>query len=70
MSACHRPYANEEAARYANGGAYPPDLSLITKARSCSTISPVAMKTPLQPRASHLRRLDHSFSGSQPIVVV
>ena len=28
-----RPYANEEAARYANGGAYPPDLSLITKAR-------------------------------------
>lgn len=27
------PYANEEAARYANGGAYPPDLSLITKAR-------------------------------------
>ena len=28
-----RPYANEEAARYSNGGAYPPDLSLITKAR-------------------------------------
>ena len=28
-----RPYPNEEAARYANGGAYPPDLSLITKAR-------------------------------------
>ena len=28
-----RPYKNEEAARYANGGAYPPDLSLITKAR-------------------------------------
>lgn len=28
-----RPYANEQAARYANGGAYPPDLSLITKAR-------------------------------------
>lgn len=27
------PYANEEAARFANGGAYPPDLSLITKAR-------------------------------------
>jgi len=27
------PYANEEGARYANGGAYPPDLSLITKAR-------------------------------------
>lgn len=28
-----RPYANEEAARAANGGAAPPDLSLITKAR-------------------------------------
>jgi len=27
------PYPNEEAARYSNGGAYPPDLSLITKAR-------------------------------------
>lgn len=27
------PYANEVAARAANGGAYPPDLSLITKAR-------------------------------------
>lgn len=28
-----QPYPNEEAARFANGGAYPPDLSLITKAR-------------------------------------
>merc|ERR1711874_418386 len=27
------PYANENAARFANGGAYPPDLSLITKTR-------------------------------------
>jgi cytochrome c1 len=27
------PYANEQASRAANGGAYPPDLSLITKAR-------------------------------------
>lgn len=27
------PYVNEQAARYANGGAYPPDLSLITNAR-------------------------------------
>lgn len=27
------PYANEEQGRMANGGAYPPDLSLITKAR-------------------------------------
>ncbi|MDI1262296.1 MAG: cytochrome c1 [bacterium] len=28
------PFANENAARASNGGAYPPDLSLITKARS------------------------------------
>jgi ubiquinol-cytochrome c reductase cytochrome c1 subunit len=28
------PFANPEAARTANGGAYPPDLSLITKARA------------------------------------
>jgi len=27
------PFANEKAARFANGGAYPPDLSVITKAR-------------------------------------
>lgn len=27
------PYSNEEAARASNGGALPPDLSLITKAR-------------------------------------
>lgn len=27
------PYPNEQAARAANGGAYPPDLSVITKAR-------------------------------------
>lgn len=26
-----KPYSNEAAARFANGGAYPPDLSLITK---------------------------------------
>ena len=29
------PYANEEAARFANGGAYPPDLSLIAKVGLC-----------------------------------
>ncbi|MBL0942581.1 MAG: cytochrome c1, partial [Alphaproteobacteria bacterium] len=28
-----KPYANKEAARATNNGAYPPDLSLITKAR-------------------------------------
>lgn len=29
----HAPFANEKAARAANNGAYPPDLSVITKAR-------------------------------------
>jgi ubiquinol-cytochrome c reductase cytochrome c1 subunit len=29
----HSPFANERAARAANNGAYPPDLSVITKAR-------------------------------------
>jgi len=28
------PFPNENASRFANGGAYPPDLSVITKARS------------------------------------
>ena len=28
-----RPYANENAARFTNNGALPPDLSLMTKAR-------------------------------------
>lgn len=28
-----KPYPNEEAARAANNGAYPPDLSFITNAR-------------------------------------
>ncbi|CAD5188725.1 unnamed protein product [Musa acuminata subsp. malaccensis] len=28
-----QPYSNEQAARFANGGVYPPDLSLISKAR-------------------------------------
>ncbi len=28
------PFANENAAKFANGGAFPPDLSLITKARA------------------------------------
>lgn len=28
-----QPYPNEQAARFANGGAYPPDLSLITKVK-------------------------------------
>ena len=30
------PYPNEQAARYANGGAYPPNLSLITQVTSNS----------------------------------
>lgn len=34
-----QPYPNEQAARFANGGAYPPDLSLITKVLIYSTPS-------------------------------
>lgn len=34
-----RPYPNEEAARAANAGALPPDLSLITKARHGGGVS-------------------------------
>lgn len=34
-----QPYPNEAAARFANGGAYPPDLSLITKVQCLTTFS-------------------------------
>ena len=34
-----RPYPNEEASRAANGGALPPDLSLIVKARHGGAVS-------------------------------
>ncbi|MBI1384642.1 MAG: cytochrome c1 [Rhizobiales bacterium] len=39
------PYPNEQAARAANGGAYPPDLSVIAKARSASQESVFAPLT-------------------------
>lgn len=35
------PYKNEQAARYAQNGAYPPDLSLITKARNVEYHGPL-----------------------------
>lgn len=58
------PYPNEEAARYANNGAYPPDLSLIVKARhggadyifalltgaSATTVCFAALSVPAPPR--------------------
>lgn len=34
-----RPYPNEEAARYANNGAYPPDLTNITLSREGEEVS-------------------------------
>lgn len=37
------PYPNEEAARASNGGAYPPDLSLIVKARHGGAVSPLRL---------------------------
>ena len=36
---CPRPYPNEEAARAANNGAFPPDLSYITLARHGGVVS-------------------------------
>jgi ubiquinol-cytochrome c reductase cytochrome c1 subunit len=34
------PYANEQASRSANAGAYPPDLSVIVKARHGNEVGP------------------------------
>lgn len=47
------PYANEEAARYANGGALPPDLSLIVKGRhgGCNYIFSLLTGYPEEPPA-------------------
>lgn len=39
MDAVPSPYPNEEAARDANNGAYPPDLSFITIARHGGAVS-------------------------------
>jgi cytochrome c1 len=54
------PYANEQAARFSNGGAYPPDLSLICKAKK--TPSP-AMPVMFQ------ESLSHSFATTQIIAL-
>ena len=40
------PYPNEEAARAGNGGALPPDLSLIVKARHGGAVSNIAFQWP------------------------
>ena len=47
------PYKNEEAARFANNGAFPPDLSLITKARhgGCDYIFALLTGYPEEPPA-------------------
>ncbi|MCB1549503.1 MAG: cytochrome c1 [Hyphomicrobiaceae bacterium] len=38
------PFANEQQARASNGGAYPPDLSVIAKGRGVSTNAPVYLE--------------------------
>lgn len=43
------PFANEKAARAANGGAYPPDMSLIAKARAVETGFPGFLLDPIWP---------------------
>ena len=48
------PYPNEEAARAGNAGAYPPDLSLMVKARHGGAVSKVV---------SFLDALTEGFSG-------
>ena len=52
------PYPNEEAARFANNGAYPPDLSLITKARRAAPLI-----TPPPPPPPMIRRRAHPRPG-------
>jgi len=55
------PFPNEQAARAANGGGLPPDLSLITKARSYERGFPeirVRLFTQFSGAGSELRRCD------------
>lgn len=40
-----KPYPNEEAARSSNGGALPPDLSLIVKARHGGAVSNAVLRS-------------------------
>ena len=49
------PYPNEEAARASNAGAYPPDLSLMVKARHGGAVSQIIL--------FFQNELTHSFSG-------
>lgn len=44
------PYANDKQARAAQGGAYPPDLSLITRARNVHSNAPWYIHVPLMAR--------------------
>ena len=52
------PYPNEEAARASNGGAYPPDLSLIAKARHGGAVSGLVFDLPCKLTVSQ----DYIFS--------
>lgn len=53
------PYPNEEAARSGNGGALPPDLSLIVKARHGGAVSHALQ---IYQPATHLTRYRITFS--------
>ena len=48
-----KPYPNDEAARAGNAGAFPPDLSLITKARHGGEVSFRVDNTDLK-KSTHL----------------
>ena len=55
------PYENDEAAKSANGGALPPDLSLITKARSAN----VGPDTGIEPLTDLVRMIWHPLTAYQ-----
>ena len=56
------PYSNEEEAKSANGGAYPPDMSVLVKARAggADYIYSCLLYTSPSPRDVHLSRMPSS----------
>ncbi len=52
------PFANEQQARFSNGGAFPPDLSLITKAREGGANYVYSLLTGYEPPPADAEMLD------------
>ena len=55
------PYANEKQARYANNGAYPPDMSLIVKARKYGPDYMYALLTGYSPAPDGVEVMDGMY---------